>query len=173
MENFAICLSFPVSFVCCVGYCILLSRPEEFLSRGAARMAEIRWEGMPFPSYLRRIARFCSSQIELRMKLILRLMAAVSWFVVAAFVLEVILVWRLGVIGTETLIGRCYAVLHSLLFLLAVPALANVLLLSGPRFTRKLWFLAAMICFAFAIFLVFWQYDVADILDSESAYPWR
>ena len=93
-----------------------------------------------------------------------RWLYAVSLVVLAGFLCEVVLLATLGAIGSRAVVGPAFYLAHVVFFLLGTPALANVLLLRkrGPVVRR--WYLAGVLCTAFAFCLVLLQYGVSEAL---------
>jgi hypothetical protein len=83
---------------------------------------------------------------------------------VALFLLELLLVYALGIVGTRRLIGPAFFPLHALLTLGIAPACACALLL-GDRFNLARWWpLVAVFCWFVGAAAIFYQYEVAETL---------
>jgi hypothetical protein len=81
-----------------------------------------------------------------------------------AFVGEVLLLATLGAVGSRAFVGPAFYVVHVVFFLLGTPALANVLLLRSPEPLLRRWYVAGILCTAFAVCLVLLQYGVSEAL---------
>lgn len=83
-----------------------------------------------------------------------------SSVILVTFVIEAVLLLTLGAVRIHGAIGPAYFSLHLAIFLLGVPALANVLVLRGQVKLP----LTVTICTAFALILVLTQYGVSEAL---------
>jgi hypothetical protein len=91
-------------------------------------------------------------------------LCAGSFVVLIGFLSEVVLLATLGAVGSRALVGPSFYVAHCVFFFLGTPALASVLIL--PRqspFVRR-WYIASVVCTAFAFCLVLLQYGVSEAL---------
>ena len=87
-----------------------------------------------------------------------------SILVLAVFALEIALLITIGPVRSRGFFGPGFYITHVALFFLGPPALANVLVLkTGPQIYRK-WYIAGLLCTAFAFFLVLLQYTVSESL---------
>jgi hypothetical protein len=86
-----------------------------------------------------------------------------SWVIWGILVTELLLLSTLGAVKSRELIGSAFYFTHVSVFILSLPALANLLVLRGGVFVRR-WFLAAAICSVVAVPLVFLQYGVSEAL---------
>jgi len=87
-----------------------------------------------------------------------------STFVLGLLGLECILLITAGPVRGREVIGPIFYPIHSALFVLDVPALANVLVLKNrPGFVGR-WYIAAPMCAVLALALVLMQYHVTDSL---------
>ncbi len=93
-----------------------------------------------------------------------RLLCIVSTLVLILFFVELILLITLGAVRSRGLLGPTFYVVHIALFFLGTPALANVLILRRNRVLSLEWYVAGLICTAFAFFLVLLQYSVSESL---------
>ena len=93
-----------------------------------------------------------------------RFLCIVSAFVLGLFVVELILLMTLGAVRSRGLLGPTFYVVHIILFFLGTPALANVLILRRNSGLLRMWYVAGLICTAFAFFLVLLQYSVSESL---------
>jgi len=87
-----------------------------------------------------------------------------SYLIVILVFFEVFGVAVLGTLKLRSVIGAPYYPLHLFLFVLGVPALANLLQLQKRIPVLSKWYLTAMICMVYAFGLVFLQYAVTDDL---------
>lgn len=87
-----------------------------------------------------------------------------SYIVLLLFSAELIILAILGAVRVRGLLGPGFYVAHICFFFLGTPALANSLVLrpGGGFFTR--WYVATVLCTAFAVFLVLLQYSVSESL---------
>ena len=96
-----------------------------------------------------------------RLAYILKLL---SILVLTVFVVEIVLLVTMGPVQSRGILGPGFYVTHVILFFLGPPALANLLVLrAGPQVYRK-WYIAGILCTAFAFFLVLLQYTVSESL---------
>ena len=93
-----------------------------------------------------------------------RLLYWASFVILGLFLVEVVLLSKLGTVRSRAVIGPGFYVVHVLILFLGPPALANALVLreNGPFVTR--WYFAGAICTIFAFYLVLLQYDVSESL---------
>jgi len=84
--------------------------------------------------------------------------------VLAAFAVEVGLLATLGAVRSRAAVGPGFYVAHSVLFFLGTPALAQVLVLRRRPGIPGKWYVAAILCSAFAVVLVVLQYAVSEAL---------
>jgi hypothetical protein len=96
-----------------------------------------------------------------------RLAKPVCWvspIIVVLACLEGVGVVTVGTLKLRLVIGAAYYPLHEILFLLGVPALANLMQLQKriPFFAK--WYITAFACMIFAFGLVLLQYAVTDDL---------
>jgi hypothetical protein len=87
-------------------------------------------------------------------------MLAGSGAVLALFVVEIVLLVIMGAARGRGVVGSAFYGLHLVIFILGMPALANVLVLRG-RVTTPL---AVTLCTVFAFILVLMQYGVTEAL---------
>jgi hypothetical protein len=87
-----------------------------------------------------------------------------SYFVLALFAAELVLLLTLGAVHSGAIFGHSFYVLHLALFFLGVPSLANFLLLRQRRRIVDRWYVAGMLCTVFAFLLVLLQYHVSESL---------
>jgi hypothetical protein len=87
--------------------------------------------------------------------------SAVVLFALAA---ELVLLLRLGAVGSRGALGPAFYPAHVLIFLLGTPALANVLVVGRWAIFRRRWYLAAPLCAVLAVGLVLLQYHVSESL---------
>ena len=96
-----------------------------------------------------------------RSQLVREVLPPVSIAVLALIALESTLVLSLGAVRCKELLGRAFEDVHLALFMLGVPALANVLILRAAAAFRH-WFIVASLCAVFALFVVMLQYEVTE-----------
>lgn len=92
---------------------------------------------------------------------ITRLFRPVSYVVLGLFGFELILLIKYGAVASRGLVGPAFYAVHTVVFFLGTPALANVLLL---RTSPAKWFVVLPLCTVFALVLVLLQYDVSERL---------
>ena len=90
--------------------------------------------------------------------------AFLSVTILAALVFEWVTLARIGPLGAREWIGPAFDPLHTIVFLLAIPAFANVLVLSFGRKGCVSWLLLAGLAACFALPVVLTQYVVAEAL---------
>jgi hypothetical protein len=93
-----------------------------------------------------------------------RCLYTVSLIVLVAFISEVVLLITLGAVQSRGMIGPVFYVVHSAIFFLGTPALANVALLHRRSNVLTYWYLVAIPCTIFALVLVLMQYGVSEAL---------
>lgn len=87
-----------------------------------------------------------------------------SCFVLALFASEIVLLLTLGSTRSRDLFGSSFYVAHLAIFLLAAPALANLLVLPSRRGSLMKWYVAGTLCTVVAFVLVLLQYGVSESL---------
>ena len=87
-----------------------------------------------------------------------------SYFVLVCFAAELVMLFALGAVRSGAILGHSFYVVHSTLFFLGVPSLAHFLLLRKRRRSVDRWYVAGVLCTAFAFFLVLLQYSVSESL---------
>jgi hypothetical protein len=87
-----------------------------------------------------------------------------SYVVVILALIEVTLVMTLGAVRARTLIGPAFWGLHSIVFLLGAPSLANVLVLTQEGVWFRRWYATVVLCCFVGVFLIFFQVGVGDAL---------
>lgn len=114
-------------------------------------------------------AAFCASalysQVLVRLALtgsLRRFVLGVSVALLAALVVEWVLLAKLGAVGCRSVIGPAFYPLHLVLFFLAVPSLANILVLG--RAVPVVWPVVGLLSGAFALPVVLTQYGVSEAL---------
>ncbi len=91
--------------------------------------------------------------------------------ILGMFVAENVLLILLGAVESRSLIGPTFYLFHLIVFVLGVPAIANVLVLGSRQRVNAS--IAVAICTAFALVLVLEQYAVSEALfgvDGEGPY---
>jgi hypothetical protein len=89
----------------------------------------------------------------------------ISVAVIAGLLLEWGALATLGAVRTRGAIGPGFYPIHMVLFVLAVPALANILIIKAKAGrTVGSWFAVALLCSMFALPVVLTQYGVAEAL---------
>jgi len=69
-----------------------------------------------------------------------------------------------GALRSRAIVGSAFYPLHTVLFLLSLPALANLLLIKRDDTISQPWFRVALLCSALALPVVLTQYVVAEAL---------
>jgi len=87
-----------------------------------------------------------------------------SYFVLGFIAAELVMLESLGAVRSSAILGPSFYVVHTILFFLGVPSLANFLLLRQRRPFVDSWYVAAALCTMFAFFLVMLQYSVSESL---------
>ncbi len=87
-----------------------------------------------------------------------------SYFVLAFFAAELVMLLTLGTVRSGAILGHRFYVVHLTLLFLCVPSLANFLLLRQRRRFVDRWYVAGVLCTVFAFFLVLLQYSVSESL---------
>jgi hypothetical protein len=85
-----------------------------------------------------------------------------SYFVLAFFAAELVMLLTLGAGRSRAILGPGFYIVHLILFFISVPALANVLVLRQRRGFVASWYIAGALCTIFAFFLVLLQYSVSE-----------
>jgi hypothetical protein len=88
---------------------------------------------------------------------------AFSWLALVLIIAELIVLSVFGALETRASIGPIYVVIHSALFFLGVPSLANLLVL-GKADAVERWKYSVIPCTVLAFALVMMQYYVAEQL---------
>jgi hypothetical protein len=104
------------------------------------------------------------ARVVLRFARTSRWLRIASRFVLALFVIELILLITMGSVRSRGLLGPSFYIAHIIFFFLGTPALANLLVLRPGQGLFSKWFVAGAICTAFAFFLVLLQYTVSESL---------
>jgi hypothetical protein len=84
--------------------------------------------------------------------------------VLSAWVIEFIAVISFGGAGLNEWFGPLFYRVHLVLFFLAVPSLAAVVMLQTVRPALAKWYIAAVICTVFALIAVLLQYAVSEAI---------
>ena len=87
-----------------------------------------------------------------------------SYIVLALFGLEVVFLITWGAVRSRGIFGPGFYGVHLLCFFLGTPALANLLVLRRRGGSIAKWYLAPILCTAFAFSLVLLQYGVSEAL---------
>ena len=87
-----------------------------------------------------------------------------SFLVLALLIAEWALLAVCGSVGTRTLVGPSFYLLHLVSFFLGTPALVNALVLPDPEKRRARWRCVVPIATALALILVLQQYSVSESL---------
>jgi hypothetical protein len=77
---------------------------------------------------------------------------------------EVVLLTSLGSVRSRGIIGPAFYVAYLFFFFLGTPALANLLVLRRRGGSSAKWYLAPILCAAFAFLSVLLQYGVSEAL---------
>lgn len=91
-----------------------------------------------------------------------RFVVRASSAVLGALLLEWILLATLGAVQCRVMIGPAFYLLHSALFLLAVPSLVNILMIG--RTVPLAWPVVGLLAGVFALPVVLTQYGVSEAL---------
>jgi hypothetical protein len=86
------------------------------------------------------------------------------YLILTLFVVELLLLIVLGTGRSNSLIGRGFYAMHIAIFLLGIPAVANLLVLSERKGMLSKWYVAAVVCTVFAFLQVLIQYAVSESL---------
>ena len=93
-----------------------------------------------------------------------RLIRRASYVLLTLFFVEILLLVTMGAVRSRGLLGPAFYVAHMVFFFLCTPALANVLVLQQKRTIVARWWVAGLICTAFAFCLVMLQIGVSEAL---------
>ena len=108
--------------------------------------------------------RFVLLGIRKRWLWIRPLFLSASGVVLAAVIVEWVLLAERGATGTRALLGPVYYTLHTWVFFLGTPALMNVLVLPNPEKWQARWWSSLHLCTILAFILVLQQYMVSEAL---------
>src|SRR5436309_15642861 len=104
----------------------------------------------------------------LRYRIVRRVALWVSTAVLVGLLLEWVALVTVGAVRSRAIIGPAFYLLHLLVFFLAVPALANLLVIRIRNRAAKhgfgALFVVALLCSALALPVVLTQYGVAEAL---------
>ncbi len=103
-------------------------------------------------------------KVVLKSERVSRFLHFASYVVLVFFAGEIILLVTMGAVRSRGLLGPGFYVAHVLFFFLGPPALANSLVLHPGGKTVSKWYVATVLCTAFAFFLVLLQYSVFEAL---------
>lgn len=101
--------------------------------------------------------------VKPRARLSKTLMAA-SLMVLSFWLIELVSVVFFGGARLSVLIGPAFYITHLVLFFLAVPSLATVMVLQPASQFLARWYFAAAICTFFALIVVLLQYGVSEAI---------
>jgi len=104
------------------------------------------------------------SRVVLKFECPIPYLRAASYFVLASFGVELLLLITFGPVRSRDLLGRGFWAAHLGIFFLGPPALANLLVLRRRRARSFTWCQAALVCTMFAFVLVVIQYSVSESL---------
>ena len=93
-----------------------------------------------------------------------RILRLLSIPVLVVFVVEIVSLVTIGPVRSRGFFGPGFYVTHLIVFFLGPPALANVLVLRVEPKAYCKWYIAGILCTAFAFFLVLLQYTVSESL---------
>jgi len=93
-----------------------------------------------------------------------RFLYMTSLCVLGLFLIELMLLVSMGAVRSRAIVGSGFYVAHLAFFFLGTPALANTLVLHRPAWPLGKWYVAALLCTGFAVFLVLLQYGVSEAL---------
>jgi len=105
---------------------------------------------------------FLLDRVVLKCDRLGRWLRVASLFILALFVVEIVLLMTLGSVRSNGLFGPGFYATHVVIFFLGAPALANLLVLRPSRGAFAKWYVAAAVCTVFAFFLVLLQYSVSE-----------
>jgi hypothetical protein len=100
----------------------------------------------------------------LRYRLINRIALWISIAVLGGLLLEWGALLAVGAVRSRAIVGPAFYPAHLVLFFLAVPALANVLIIKKRGTILGAWFMVALLCSVLALPIVLTQYGVAEAL---------
>ena len=106
---------------------------------------------------------FCVARYAGRFPRFSRALRIASAGLLALFTTELISVALVGAVQVRAAVGPIYFPLHSVLTLLAAPALAWVSV-TGRRNLSRWWPLVALVAWCVGVFAIFYQYDVGESL---------
>jgi hypothetical protein len=110
------------------------------------------------------IYSFVLSRAQTRWPRFTRFLFRASVVVLVGLAVEVILLAVFGAVRSRELFGPGFVVAHVALFLLGVPSLATLLVITGRGRWLGRWYVVAPLCTVFAFGLVLLQYFVAESL---------
>jgi len=93
-----------------------------------------------------------------------QLVRRASYVLLSLFLVEILLLVTIGAVRSRGLLGPGFYVAHLVFFFLCTPALANILVLQQKRAIVGRWWVAGLICAAFAFGLVMLQVGVSEAL---------
>lgn len=93
-----------------------------------------------------------------------RPLGRVSVIVLAGLILEWVLLATAGAVRSRGVIGPVFYPAHLAVFLLSVPALANILVVTLDTEQRSFWFVVGLLCALLAVPLALTQYAVSEAL---------
>jgi hypothetical protein len=93
-----------------------------------------------------------------------RILLTASLCVLAALLLEWTLLATIGTLESRALFGAPFELIHFAIFLLAVPALVNVLVFARPGTVLSWWFVVGLLGALLAFPVVLTQYGVSEAL---------
>ena len=97
-------------------------------------------------------------------RLIKRIALWLSTAVIGGLLLEWWALLAIGAVRSRAIIGPAFYTLHLVLFFLAVPALANLLIIKKGDTILGSWFTVALLCSVLALPVVLTQYGVTEAL---------
>ena len=110
----------------------------------------------------------CVIHFVLRYRIVSRVALWASTAVLVGLLLEWVALITVGAVRSRAIIGPAFYPLHLLIFFLAIPAFANLLLIrirnSAAKYGFGAWFVEALLCSALALPVVLTQYGVAEAL---------
>jgi hypothetical protein len=104
------------------------------------------------------------AKVVRRLDRVRRFLLRVSLIVLGSFVVELVLLSKLGTVRSRAVVGPGFYVAHTVFFFLGTPALANALILGRRCSLVAWWYVAGAVRTIFAIFLILLQYSVSEAL---------
>ncbi|HZY30438.1 MAG TPA: hypothetical protein VFF86_02235 [Candidatus Methylomirabilis sp.] len=103
-------------------------------------------------------------RVVLRYRLITRISLWLSGVVLVGLLVEWGALVTVGAVRSRAIIGPTFYPIHLVLLLFALPALANILIVTKGDTMLGSWFMVAFLCSVLAVPVVLTQYGVAEAL---------